>query len=292
MSQETSAFVNQLKDFAAGAAGGIALVLAGHPLDTLKVRLQTSGQDGGPKFNGLMDACTKTLKNEGIGGFYKGIASPLVGVAAMNATLFWAWNVSRNLVKTSEDEVLSIPKLFVAGFMTGFAVSFVESPVDLIKSKMQIQYTKGGSTLSCALGILKDYGIRGLYQGFGSTLLRNIPANASYFVGYEVFRRELSGDVNNTTLSPMATLVAGGIGGLAYWTFSFPMDVNKSRMQTDSSDHTLRKYKHSWDCIKQLAKAEGFKGFWKGYSPCLIRAFPANAVCFFTYELVRQMLGQ
>jgi len=284
-------YITPVKDFVAGAVGGVALVLVGHPLDTLKVRLQT----GGDKFNGLLDVFSQTLKKEGLGGFYKGIASPIVGVAAMNATLFFAWGSSCRWMKSTPDEVLSVPKLLCAGLITGFAVSFVEGPVDLIKSKMQIQYTGkagAGATFRCFADILKNFGIRGIYQGLGATFLRNIPANAAYFGVYEVCRRKFSGDVKQENLSTIATLCAGGLGGVAYWTFSFPMDVNKSKIQTEPSIIEKRKYKNSLDCIQQMWKNEGMKAFWRGFTPCLIRAFPANAACFFTYEFTRKLLGQ
>jgi hypothetical protein len=36
-------------------------------------------------------------------------------------------------------------------------------------------------------------------------------------------------------------MVAGGIGGLAYWAFTYPLDIVKSSMQTDTVDPTRRK---------------------------------------------------
>ena len=51
---------------------GIAGCLVGHPFDTLKVRLQTQSVHN-PVYNGLLDCILKTLKWEGIGGFYKGV---------------------------------------------------------------------------------------------------------------------------------------------------------------------------------------------------------------------------
>jgi len=255
------------------------------------VRLQT----GGDQFKGLLDVFSKTLKKEGVGGFYKGIASPIVGVAAMNATLFFAWGTSCRWMRSTPEEVLSIPKLIIAGLMTGFAVSFVEGPVDLIKSKMQIQYSSSagaGATFRCFSNILKTFGIRGLYQGLGATLFRNIPANAAYFGVYEICRRKFSGDTSNANLSTLATLCAGGLGGVAYWSFSYPMDVNKSKIQTEPSEIEKRKYKNTLDCMQQMWKNEGgMKAFWRGFTPCIIRAFPANAACFFAYEFSRKLLG-
>jgi hypothetical protein len=56
---------NELQDFVAGCAGGVLQVVSGHPLDTLKVRLQTQAA-GGPQFNGMMDCLRKTVASEGV----------------------------------------------------------------------------------------------------------------------------------------------------------------------------------------------------------------------------------
>lgn len=56
---------NEVKDFVAGCAGGVLQVLSGHPLDTLKVRLQTQSA-GGPQFTGMMDCFSKTVASEGV----------------------------------------------------------------------------------------------------------------------------------------------------------------------------------------------------------------------------------
>lgn len=45
------------------------------------------------------------------------------------------------------------------------------------------------------------------------------------------------------------------------------------------------------DAVSKIYKADGMKGFFKGFAPCLLRSFPANAVCFLGYEQARKMLG-
>ncbi len=60
---------------------------------------------------------------------------------------------------------------------------------------MQVQYSAVGAqyknSFDCARQLIKNYGIRGMYQGITPTLLRNIPANAAYFGVYEVLRRKV-----------------------------------------------------------------------------------------------------
>eukprot|EP00695_Tsukubamonas_globosa_P002453 TRINITY_DN3591_c0_g1_i1.p2 TRINITY_DN3591_c0_g1~~TRINITY_DN3591_c0_g1_i1.p2 ORF type:complete len:116 (+),score=27.92 TRINITY_DN3591_c0_g1_i1:90-437(+) len=78
-------------EFTAGTVGGVAQVLAGHPFDTIKVRLQTMpAVNPGeiPRYTGMVDCAKKTIAGEGVGGLFKGMTSPLAGVAIMTAVLF------------------------------------------------------------------------------------------------------------------------------------------------------------------------------------------------------------
>ena len=52
------------RNFIAGYFSGMALVLAGHPFDTVKVRLQTEGKTG--RFKGPLDCLMQTVRNEGV----------------------------------------------------------------------------------------------------------------------------------------------------------------------------------------------------------------------------------
>jgi hypothetical protein len=54
----------------------------GHPLDTVKVRLQAG------LYKSTFHCVSTTLKNEGIRGFFKGLTAPLVGNVPINAILF------------------------------------------------------------------------------------------------------------------------------------------------------------------------------------------------------------
>ena len=69
-------------DFVAGCVAGTLSILACHPLDTIRIRLQ-SGQ-----FSSISQCVKSSLKNEGFLGLYKGLVPPLVGVSLINASLF------------------------------------------------------------------------------------------------------------------------------------------------------------------------------------------------------------
>eukprot|EP01125_Pyxidicula_operculata_P006828 TRINITY_DN2344_c0_g1_i2.p1 TRINITY_DN2344_c0_g1~~TRINITY_DN2344_c0_g1_i2.p1 ORF type:complete len:167 (-),score=38.19 TRINITY_DN2344_c0_g1_i2:69-569(-) len=138
------------KDIISGTFGGVAQVLAGHPLDTIKVRLQTQVTVPGqpPQFNGMVDCFKKTLQIEGFRGLYKGSASPLAGAMAHNATLFFVYGQSKKYIgKVTGRGSNLLPKdCLVAGAVTGFVANIVETPIDLLKVKLQSQVGKGEYT--------------------------------------------------------------------------------------------------------------------------------------------------
>eukprot|EP01114_Cavostelium_apophysatum_P008890 TRINITY_DN2184_c0_g1_i1.p1 TRINITY_DN2184_c0_g1~~TRINITY_DN2184_c0_g1_i1.p1 ORF type:complete len:295 (+),score=42.26 TRINITY_DN2184_c0_g1_i1:158-1042(+) len=286
-----NAFMVAIKDIFAGTVAGIGQCFVGHPLDTIKVRLQTSD-----KYAGTVDCFKTTVKEEGLLGLYKGVQSPLVGMAALNSVTFLSYGQAKAFLKKDENDQLSISQILGAGLFVGLTVAFVECPVDLFKSQLQTQYGTGtpkyNGFIDCATKIWRNHGLRGIYQGFSATLLRDIPANAAYFGAYEIARRNMVQPGQDVAQLPAwKVLIAGGIGGMSYWATTFPFDVVKSKIQTDSTNVSERKYHGLGDAFAKIYKAEGANGFWKGITPCMLRSFPANAVCFLLYELTRQYTG-
>ena len=59
--------------------------MAGYPLDTVKVRIQTSPAG---TYGGTFSCLAGIAKQEGVAGLYRGMSSPLLGVAGINAITF------------------------------------------------------------------------------------------------------------------------------------------------------------------------------------------------------------
>ncbi|RDD47349.1 Mitochondrial substrate carrier family protein G [Trichoplax sp. H2] len=289
-----------VKNAISGTLGGIAVCLIGHPFDTLKVRLQTQSV-ANPVYVGLRDCFIKTLRWEGIAGLYKGVGSPLVGQMFFRATLFTTYFQSQEFFKRNKDNHtrLNGSEYFRCGMYTGFIVSFIEGPIDLFKSKMQteIMKVKQGQPASyrnvfhCASVISQKYGIRGIYQALPAVCLRNIPSNAFYFGSFEALMTYMAPKGGTTAdLSASDLLLSGGIAGFLYWFVTYPTDVIKSAMQADASEVTKRKYPSILQCIRTLYQEEGWKRFYRGFTPCLMRSIPANAVMLFVVQKVRVLL--
>jgi len=286
------------KDIIAGTAGGIGLTLVGHPMDSMKVRLQTDSHLN-PKYKGLGDCMGQTFKGEGLAGFYKGVASPLLGQMFLNAVQFVVYTEAKRFVAGSDaaSKHMTIPQLFAAGTITGAAVALIEGPVDLMKTQLQTQIFSSQPAKFTTLGQTVSYvysigGIRGIGQGLGATMARNVPAVACYFGFYELARQQIAKakQIQLDQLNTGDLMVSGAVGGVFYWVLTYPIDVIKSAMMADAIPRSERQYPTMAVAAKKIWAQGGLKRFYKGFTPCMLRAVPANAVCFTLYEMtVRQL---
>lgn len=281
----------------------------GHPFDTIKVRLQTSDLS---HFKGPLDCLMQTLRKEGPQGLYKGATPPLVGWMFMDSVMLGSLTAYRRLLNDNvfqpiyqaraasdayglphTDHKLPTIGHAMAGVMAGATVSFIAAPVEHVKARLQIQYSADRSKrlysgpIDCTKKIFNQHGIRGLYNGLGATLLFR-----SFFFfwwgSYDLFTRAFS---KHTSLStPAINFWAGGLSAQVFWITSYPSDVIKQRVMTDDLGPN-RKFRRWRDAAVAVGRENGFKGYWRGFVPCFLRAFPANAMALVAFEGVMRTLG-
>jgi hypothetical protein len=212
---------------------------------------------------------------------------------------------------SSSDGPPSASVLLLSGAITGLTISSIETPIDLIKTKLQIQIFRSqfdssykppfSSTFGCFRYILTHHGVVGLWQGWTATAIRNTPANALFFPGRlsailssasmsdnelllvnELMKRYFAQlrNVHPSELDLGPRLAAGASAGLCYWVGTYPLDVVKGRLQAQSIEG-----RQSWiNTARSIWKENGFRGFTRGLAPCAARAVPACSAMFFTGE--------
>ena len=67
----------------------------------------------------------------------------------------------------------------------------------------------------------------------------------------------------------------------------FGRDVLRRRFQINRMAKMGYKYKSIWDAIKIIASQEGFRGFYKGIVPNLLKVAPSMASSFLSFEVAR-----
>ncbi|KAF9938021.1 Mitochondrial carrier protein ymc2 [Modicella reniformis] len=140
--------------------------------------------------------------------------------------------------------------------------------------------------------IYANYGVRGLYKGQAVTMVREFQGYGAYFAAYEylIQRAMRLENKQRSELSTMKVVAYGACAGYAMWTTVYPIDVIKSKLQTDGFTAGTRQYSSALDCARQTMAKEGIAGFFKGFAPCILRAAPANAVTFLGFEMAMRLL--
>lgn len=282
-------YLSTVNDLVAGSVGGAAQVLVGQPLDTVKTRAQIA-----PKgmFKGPMDVLAQTVRKEGFFALYKGMASPLLGIAGVNSLLFASYVYSKRIV--SPFPQLSLKEIAVAGAMAGAANAILASPVEMFKVRMQGQY--GAATDKKLRDVVKemwrDWGFRnGVMRGYWVTFAREIPAYAGFYTAFEFSKRKFQSKYGDK-VPVWALLASGSTGGIAYWLSCYPLDVIKSRIQLRQSPPTGKPWKYMTNEIRMVITESGITGLFRGLSPSLLRTIPAGASTFAAFELTREFLTE
>ncbi|XP_060714770.1 mitochondrial carnitine/acylcarnitine carrier protein [Tachysurus vachellii] len=189
MSKQTQT-ISPGKNFLAGGFGGVCLVFAGHPLDTIKVRLQTQPMPGpgqAPFYSGTFDCFKKTLAKE---------LSLCVSDVPASGMYFMTYEWLKNLLtpEGKSPNELSVPSVLFAGGMAGIFNWAVAIPPDVLKSRFQTapegKYPNGFRDVLREL--IREEGVASLYKGFNAVMLRAFPANAACFLGFEVAMKFLN----------------------------------------------------------------------------------------------------
>ncbi|KAL6627160.1 hypothetical protein ACP70R_030886 [Stipagrostis hirtigluma subsp. patula] len=296
------------KEFVAGGVGGMAGVLAGHPLDTLRIRLQqppppvspgiTAAPGRPPSAAALLRGI---LRAEGPSALYRGMGAPLASVAFQNAMVFQAYAIlSRSLdPESSVADPPTYTSVALAGVGTGALQTLILSPVELVKIRLQLEAAghkrrRAGvhrGPVDMARDILRKEGLRGIYRGLAVTALRDAPAHGVYFWTYEYARERLHPGCRRAGDESLATmLVSGGLAGVASWVCCYPLDVVKSRLQAQEPAFPAR-YRGVVDCFRKSVREEGLPVLWRGLGTAVARAFVVNGAIFSAYELAVRFLA-
>ncbi|XP_006625669.1 mitochondrial carnitine/acylcarnitine carrier protein-like [Lepisosteus oculatus] len=287
--------VSPVKNFFAGGVGGACLLLAGHPLDTIKVRLQTQPKVACGQhviYTGTFDCFKRTVAREGMLGLYKGMAAPLAGVTPMMAIGFFGFGLGKRLQQQDPNTPLTYPQIYAAGMLAALCTTGIVAPGERIKCLLQVQSSSGvlkySGPVDCAVQLYKEQGIRSIYKGTVLTLMRDVPSSGVYFMSYEWLKNVLTPEGQSVNdLSTPRILFAGGMAGILNWAVAIPVDVLKSIFQTAPEG----RYSGFVDVLRELLREEGLRSLYKGFSAVMLRAFPANAACFLGFEVSLKFLN-
>lgn len=189
----------------------------------------------------------------------------------------------------------------LAGLLAGTTVSLLAAPLEHVKARLQTQYAarkadrRYRGPMDCARRIWHAHGVRGVYHGLGATLIFR-SFFAVWWGSYDVLSRWLREGrlVGGGLSAPAVNFWAGGLSAQCFWLVAYPSDVVKQRIMTDPLGGRLgdgvRRFGNWREAAAAVYRENGVKGYWRGFLPCFMRAFPANAMALVAFEGVMRAL--
>ncbi|KAF2878150.1 mitochondrial carrier protein-like protein [Massariosphaeria phaeospora] len=196
-------------------------------------------------------------------------------------------------------EIVAQPVLasFIAGGVAGAVSRTVVSPLERLKILFQVQSAgrnEYNMPVHKALAKMwRDEGWRGFMAGNGTNCIRIVPYSAVQFGAYNVYKRFFEKEPGGP-LDAYQRLLCGGLAGITSVTFTYPLDIVRTRLSIQSASFEGikkgpdEKLPGMWKVLVTMYKNEGgFFALYRGIVPTIAGVAPYVGLNFMTYEIMR-----
>jgi len=274
-------------DFALGGFSAAISKTAVAPIERVKLLLQTQDANAkitaDKKYKGIVDCLVRVPKEEGFSAFWRGNLANVIRYFPTQALNF-AFKDTYKKVFCPFNPKTDFWKFFMGNLASGGAAGatslMVVYPLDFARTRLAADVGKGAAErqfsglVDCLTKIHKSDGFKGLYQGFGVSVLGIIAYRACYFGGYDTLKRVLFTDGKTSILFKfMIAQIVTGVSGL----FSYPLDTVRRRLMMQSGRKELL-YNGTIDCVRKIYQKEGGRAFFKGAFSNILRGMGASLV--------------
>ncbi|CAN0105417.1 unnamed protein product [Ectocarpus sp. 4 AP-2014] len=231
---------------------------------------------------------SSTSREQFLGGLLASSAALLACTAAANAAAEQKAEVSNAPAVAGQSEYQQPPPTAVvtesesaassaiSGLVAGAAVSTSKQlllyPVDTVKTRLQLP--RDGSPPEL---------FRGLYDGVLPPLLAGLPSGALFFSAKDAFSTAIN-NISGGQYAELTTIAAVGLAQFPYWGIRTPAELLKIRSQAGLSSGSGA----GFEGAKSILADEGLRGLYTGYSSNIAYAFPADAIKFLVYGVLKR----
>lgn len=209
-----------------------------------------------------------------------------------------------NLEGHGDPQQLKSFSKFTAGGFAGMIAQFCVYPLDTLKFRLQCETVEGGLTgvalvRQTARKMIADGGLRVWYRGVTMGLVGMFPYSAIDMGTFELLKQTYKtyyakqngcheDDINPSNI---ATGIIGASSGAFGATVVYPLNVVRTRLQTQGTVMHSATYTGIWDVTKKTIAKEGVRGLYKGLTPNMLKVAPALSITWVVYENSKRFLG-
>ncbi|GEM10051.1 mitochondrial carrier protein [Rhodotorula toruloides] len=309
-------FAGAGKFLLAGGMAGAVSRTATAPFDRLKVYLITSPTSAPPKPDPAAQLAKSgkpprpgagTLVNAiravyaqggGIKAFWTGNGLNIIKIFPESAIKFLSYESAKRIFaqywdKVPDQTLISNSSRFVAGGIGGVISQFCIYPIESLKTR--VMSSSGGCKKGNALIVqtMRDMwhagGFRFFFRGLPAGLIGVFPYSAidmSTFEGIKLAYTKWAGEEPGIAGSLTFGAISGGVGASSV----YPLNLVRTRLQAQGTPAHPQTYTGIRDAAFKCYQREGWRGFYKGLTPTLVKVVPAVAISYAVYDTSKKML--
>ncbi|KAI8051256.1 mitochondrial carrier domain-containing protein [Syncephalis plumigaleata] len=258
--------------------GGLSASLAAcctHPLDLVKVRLQTTQ---GQARMGTARAMLTILRVEGPLALFNGLSASLLRQATYSTVRFGVYDAIKERLPRESNGTIPIYKMMGAAVTAGCVGGIFGNPADVVNVRMQNdgqQPLEKRRNYRHALDglrrIMAEEGPQALLRGVGPNVQRAAIMTGSQLTSYDFFK---------------AKLLPRPISGLVATTACSPVDVIKTRVMNAPPGS---EFKGTLRMMGHMLRHEGVSSLFKGWVAAFTRLGPHTIITFIILEQIRSL---
>ncbi|CAH1783933.1 unnamed protein product [Owenia fusiformis] len=255
--------------FLAGGGAGLAVDISLFPLDTIKTRLQSA--------QGFYNA-------GGFRGIYSGLPSAAIGSVPTAAAFFLTYESMKHLLSPmlSGHAAVSLSHSLAASCGEVMAC-VIRVPVEVVKQRAQANPRY--SSLHFLRLTLRSEGFRGLYRGYLSTVMREVPFSFIEMPIWEYLKKYWSVRQGSPVEAWQSSICGAIAGGLAAG-ITTPLDVAKTRIMLAHKTSAIAQG-HILFAMQTIYKENGIRGLFAGIIPRMMWISIGGAIFLGVYDKIK-----
>lgn len=199
-------------------------------------------------------------------------------------------NSPTTMSSNSSHNDLPIRYRFVAGATAGISETLLMYPLDVVKTRMQLQSkfnAKYTGPLDCFIKTLRTEGAARFYRGIASPILMEVPKRATKFSCNAKYQSLLKSAFGLDKINQPLTILSGAMAGMTEAVIITPFEVVKIRVQDYNTIFT-----NPAQCLTYIVKHEGVFSLYTGLGPTMWRSTVWNAGFFGIMHFVHSLMPE
>nr|CCA25283.1 Mitochondrial Carrier (MC) Family putative [Albugo laibachii Nc14] len=211
-------------------------------------------------------------------------------------------STSESTIRLEDDHKVPVflRELIIAAYATG-AACIGSNPMEVVKTRMQLQgelAMKSGSNTRyrnfahAFYTICRTEGLGGIQRGLIPGISYQAAMNGPRLGLFEPLQQFFGATDPSRATFPILNILAGASSGVIGAVFGSPFSIVKTRIQATSSSSTNGKYQYAGmiDGFRQILRAEGITGFFRGLTATVPRIAIGSAIQLSTYAQAKNFV--